>query len=501
MRAAELAPSFCAAAAEVVRQRTGLVFTDARRPTLEAGLGRAMKRVGAKDAEAYLARLETEDAVFDDLVGEITVGETYFFRDPRQFAVIRAQILPELATRLRTGAPLRLWSAGCASGEEAYSLAMLAHELGLGGGVHVVGTDLSRAALSRALQGRYSCWSLRGVPPDLIHRYFDPIGNEVALRSPIQESVEFKYLNLAEDAYPSLSTGIWGMDLILCRNVLIYFDGDTIARIAWRLIESLGHDGWLLLGASDPLLADLVPCQVMITDAGLAYRRREVRAEHDLRRVTVADATVRPAMQPVALSPPPVESDPQGTAPVLDRSAAAGRSDELTDRSQETKQLLRAYAAGDYERAGTFASQLVRRADAGPEPWALLVRSAANRGDLETAGRNCIAGLERHPTSAELMYLHALLLAEGRRLAEAIAALRRALYLDRKLVVAHLALGHVLARADDREGARRALRNAGRLLSRTPADEIMPAADGERAGRLAEMARVQLALLEDPVRP
>jgi chemotaxis protein methyltransferase CheR len=157
----------------------------------------------------------------------------------------------------------------------------------------------------------------------------------------------------------------------------------------------------------------------------------------------------------------------------------------------------------EYDRAGHLAGQIAARPGAAAEVWALLVRAAGNRGDLEAAGRACAAGLERHPTCAELVYLHGLLLAQGGRIRDAAGALRRALYLDRALAVAHLTLGRVLSQLGDGEGARRALRNAHRVLSRAPADAPVPAADGEQAGRLAEMARVQLALLDQPgfVRP
>ena len=116
-------------------------------------------------------------------------------------------------------------------------------------------------------------------------------------------------------------------------------------------------------------------------------------------------------------------------------------------------------------------------------------------GEVEAAGRACVAALDRHRTSAELAYVHAVLLMEAGRHVDAAAAARRALYLDRGLVVGHLALGGALARLEDVEGARRAIGNAQRLLAGMTPDEVVPASDGEPAGRLAQMAAVQLALL------
>jgi chemotaxis protein methyltransferase CheR len=498
MTTLEPSPSFVAAAAEAVRGRTGLIFTDARRGAFEAGLLRAVKRAGSADQQAYLAGLGTDDDLLDDLVSEITIGETYFFRDPQQFEVIRHQLFADLLTRRPSPQPIRVWSAGCASGEEPYTLAILAHELGVGDRVHIVGTDLCRTALRRARVAQYTPWSLRGVPPATVERYFERLGAG-GTRTPlpaIRQAVEFDYLNLASDVYPSLRSGIWGMDLVLCRNVLIYLDGATIARVAHRLLGCLAEDGWLVLGAADPPLADYAPCEVEITSAGLAYRRPSHRTRH--RWLPPAPLSPRPVTGAI---PAPVAAPPAPEPPELPASPPAPALPADTD--VDLGEALQAYARMEYDRAGHLAAQLAARPGAATEVWALLVRAAGNRGDLEAAGRACAAGLERHPTSAELVYLHGLLLAQGGHVREAAGALRRALYLDRALAVAHLTLGRVLTQLGDGEGGRRALRNAHRVLSRAPADAPVPAADGERAGRLAEMARVQLALLDQPgwVRP
>jgi len=309
------------------------------------------------------------------------------------------------------------------------------------------------------------------------------VGSDFALAPAIRDAVDFRYLNLAEDTYPSLSTDIWGMDLILCRNVLIYFDAETVARVARRLIDSLSDDGWLLLGASDPPLGELVPCDVVVTHAGLAYRRQGRTARWP--RATTVVAAARPLPDaPVPELPrhPPV---PVALAPVApERDASDGAAD-----------AARWLAERDYERAADLARRKVLRDGSNPALWVVLVRALANRGDMAAAGHACAAALDRHRTSAELAYLHAVLLGEAGRHADAATAARRALYLDGGLVVAHLVLGGALARLGKTDGACRALRNAQRLLGGMAPDAIVPASDGEPAGRLAAMAGVQLQLL------
>jgi chemotaxis protein methyltransferase CheR len=156
-------PTFESIAA-LLSRRTGLSFTSLRQASAEQGIRRAMRRTGVTDLDTYARLLREEGAAFDELIVELTVGETYFFREPDQFAFIRREVMPEL--RVREKQPVctivRDTSAGCASGEEAYSLAMLFESENLAESAQVLGTDISPAALARARKATYTDWSLRG---------------------------------------------------------------------------------------------------------------------------------------------------------------------------------------------------------------------------------------------------------------------------------------------------------------------------------------------------
>ena len=487
--------------AALVRRRTGLSFTGGRLQSFSAGVAAAMRNAGVHEAADYRARLGVEPALLDDLVARITVGETYFFREPQQVELIRNTILAEWAARPPRRRALRIWSAGCATGEEPYTLAILAREMGLGPITHIVGTDLSRTALARARNATYTKWSLRGVPDRVTQTYFTRTRDQFVLDPSVRDAVDFRYLNLAEDTYPSLAAGVWGMDLIVCRNVLIYFDPDTTARVAQRLIDSLGEGGWLLLGASDPMLSELVPCGVTVTQAGLAYRR-SADDPPSTRIAWPAPSWMPPARAPAGERSAPVPRDehmPSNGVSSEDESIGAPsvappESDAAAPES-EWAEVARWYVARDYARTAARAAELVAASPQEVSGWILLVRSLANMGDLAAAAASCVAAQDRHGMSAELAYLHAVLLTEAGQPEAAAAAARRALYLDRGFVVAHLALGDALARLDDVNGARRALLNGERLLAAMAPDDIVPASDGEPSGRLVEMTRIRLRLL------
>ncbi|HEU4629127.1 MAG TPA: CheR family methyltransferase, partial [Gemmatimonadaceae bacterium] len=322
----------------------------------------------------------------------------------------------------------------------------------------------------------------------------------------------FRAWNLATDDFPSAASGIGEMDVVLCRNVLIYFDRATVAAVAHRLLASLGEEGWLFLGASDPMLGELVPCETVVTGAGLAYRRLDValpRPRVWLRRElpeppeppTAAAPSAAPAAStapaapaaPAASGTAAVEPPPEVTRAPSTPSTPSTRSTPASPAPSEPAlaAALAHYAARDYAAAADAARTLVQR-DAGLLPaWTLLVRALANAGREADAEQACAAGLERHRDSAELAYLHAVLLAHGGHFAASAAAARRALYLDRTLAVAQLALGAALAREGHGVQARRAYETAERLLAAQPPDAPVPLADGEPARRLLEAARAQ----------
>jgi chemotaxis protein methyltransferase CheR len=514
--------------ADAIREWTGLTFPAARAQDVESTIQREMQRRGMARVPEFLRLLHDEPPVRDALVADLTIGETYFHRDPAQFALLREQVLPELLARPGDRS-VRAWSAGCASGEEPYTVAMLFDELDALDRAQIVGTDISRPRLLDAQRGIYGRWSLRGTGVDARRRYFRERGRFYELTPRIRRRVDYRYLNLAEDRFPSLSVGVWGMDVILCRNVLIYFDRATVARVARRLIASLSEDGWLILGASDPAIAELVECDVVLTDSGLVYRRPGAAGATDVRRAAAGDdtATLLPWGEPKreAMVDPPAEPheppqalDGAATADALDAMLADatpldapgaangnGASAAVSGVEREASavpdddaeaELLEAYAARDFDRVATLA-EAGDPDELGPSAWVAWVRALANQGCLREAAATAQRAVERHGPSAELLYLNAVLLLEAGNDAEAGALARRALYLDRSMVVAHMTLADAQRRAGDADGARRALRNAATLLDALPDDTEVAASDGERAGRLRELVSVKLRLLSD----
>ncbi|HEX6589999.1 MAG TPA: protein-glutamate O-methyltransferase CheR [Longimicrobiales bacterium] len=447
-----------AAVRALVRQRAGL--TEAGGRNVEPAMRRRMQIEGRTDAVAYASLVESDSAVFDALIHDLTVGETYFLREAEQLDYLRRHVLPALIAGRPSGAPLRVWSAGCATGEEAYTLAMLLAEAGLHDRADVIGTDIAEERLRRARHGVYGRWSFRGVPPAVERRWFSRTRDGYRAVDALRQRIRFHRLNLVDDDWSAAGIRPGSVDLLLCRNVLIYFDATTARRVAQRLVDALAPGGWLLLGASDPWLSGIMSCEALVTGAGVIYRKGKPGGNA---RVPL----VRPAadLPYVPLDPPRADAPP--SRPVVD----AFDADDTRD------------ANGD--------DDVVAR---GHDDDVARVRALADRNELDLARDACAGALERHPASAELRALDALLLTEAGHAEAAIDAARAALYLDPRHVPAHLALGSARARLGRTGEAVAAFRAAERLLARVAPDASVTA--GASAAELAELARAQIRLLE-----
>ncbi|WP_163870956.1 CheR family methyltransferase [Myxococcus eversor] len=256
----------------LVEERAGLAPPSCP-ASAEEGISRAMARAGLSDFDEYRARITSDSAAMDDLLTELTIGETYFFRTPEHFEFLRRVVLPELRERHGPDYTVKMWSAACSSGEEPYSMAALLMNEGWGEHMAVYATDVSRTALARARRAHYGEWSLRGPWAERMRVHLRPEGRQYVLSPEVKQRVRFNYLNLALDTWPSPESGIWKLDVVFCRNVLIYFNGSTIEAVARRLHASLGEGGVLFTGPSDPPLGGLAPLEPILTEWGVFYRR------------------------------------------------------------------------------------------------------------------------------------------------------------------------------------------------------------------------------------
>ena len=426
---------------EVVSQsieaQLGLHYPPERWPDLDRGLRGAAKELGfdcvEKCARALvLAKLER--AQIDALAAHLTIGETYFFREPAVFAALASHVLPALV-RSRQGRAkrLRIWSAGCCTGEEPYSIAIALRRAipdVEDWQITILATDINPRFLHKAAAGVYGDWSFRGVPEELRATWFRRLPErQFEILPVIRKMVDFSCLNLVEDIYPSLANDTNAMDLIFCRNVLMYFSREQMRKVIVKFHRSLVAEGALLVSATESareLFLEFTPDDI----PGIALYRKGAPAP-------------RPEMIVPAAAPVPMQiPEPVPRLPVLQPSPMPP-----PDPADEARRL-------------------------------------ANEGKLSEALAACEQAIAADKLVAAHHYLRGAVLQEQNAFDEAAAAFRRALYLDPDFVIVHFALGHLFQRQGRGRDAARCFANARSLVhDRAPAS-VLPESDGITAGRL-----------------
>jgi two-component system CheB/CheR fusion protein len=236
-----------------LKESRGFDFTGYKRSSLMRRVGRRMSQINVPDYAEYLDYLQVHPEEFTALFNTILINVTGFFRDPDTWEFLRTDVLPSILASKEPDAPIRVWSAGCASGEEAYSLAMMiAETIGpeeFRRRAKIYATDVDEEGLAQARHATYGEREIRGLPPDLLEKYFESMANRYTFRKDLRRSVIFGRNDLVQDA------PISRIDLLVCRNALMYFNAETQARILSRFHFALSEGGVLFLGKAEMLLS------------------------------------------------------------------------------------------------------------------------------------------------------------------------------------------------------------------------------------------------------
>lgn len=238
----------------LVYECSGMLFGASKRYYIERRVGARMAMTGIQDVRSYLSRAISDPAEREALINAFTINETYFYREDHQLAALSRDILPELVRTRRPGDLVRIWSMPCSTGEEAYSIAIWLLEnwpLVDAYNIEIVGSDIDTHAIEQARAGRYAARSLAKLPARVVESYFEPDrGHRRKIINDLRESVRFAHANIVDGV--SLAA-LGKFDVILCRNLLIYFDDASRAKAAENLYENLNSGGYLCLGHSESM--------------------------------------------------------------------------------------------------------------------------------------------------------------------------------------------------------------------------------------------------------
>ncbi|MCX7003361.1 MAG: chemotaxis protein CheR [bacterium] len=476
----QLAPAQAQAVSALIAQTLGLAFPAERQRELENGLRSAARALGfghdVAGVGAWLLSAPLTKEQLHVLAEHLTIGETYFFRQHEQFDFLENTILPDVLARHARDKQLRVWSAGCSTGEEAYSLAIALqrtipdwHAWRL----TILATDLNAAAIQKATAALYGEWSFRDAPAWLKSTCFAHApADKLRVLDALRHMVTFATLNLIADPYPALINNTTAMDIILCRNVMMYFAPEQMHSVLARLYLSLVEGGWLLVGPTDISGVLRAPVPFAVSDHLTCFKKSSgpvaapVPAAHSVRHT---------APPPPPVAPPPAPR-PAAQASMAEAVAAAEAALAGGDFAAVAALLKAPVAATHAQRGETWYTALV-----------LLARAAANGGTLHQALYWCDQAIAARATDVRAHYLRATILLEQGDLVEAAATLRRVLFLHPHHALGHFTLGTVARMQQAWPAAHRHFLNALEVLGALPAEACVPDGDGMTAGRLAEI--------------
>lgn len=477
-----LSSSLLSQLSEFVGTQTGLNFPQERWGDLERGIVAAAPDFNFSDREScvrWLLSTPLTRHMSEVLASHLSVGETYFFREKRSLEILGEQILVQLMqSRRQNERRLRIWSAGCSTGEEAYTIAILLDRLIPDlkeWNITILATDFNPKFLRKAAQGVYGEWSFRDAPAWLREHYFDKsMDGRLEIHAHIRKMVTFSYLNFADDVYPSLLNNTGGMDVIFCRNVLMYFTAQRAKQVVGNFHRALVDGGWLIVSpveASNALLSSFTPVEF---PGAVLHRKMANAGSQQLAcgypiPLRYGESEATPPVLPVA---PP---EPAAMVPIHHHPAP---SDNNFPGAQ----------AGQMPASGEDECKVTSR----------LARSCANQGKLGEALEWCEKAIATDKMNPAHHYLLATILQEQGRHDIAIQSLMRALYLDPDFVLAHFALGNLHQSQGRYLQTQRFFGNVLLLLRDHSPDETLSEADGLTAGRLTEIVTSLLASLPQP---
>ena len=375
------------------------------------------------------------------LIEKITIDESYFFRDEFQIDFLRNEFLPKLIEQKRClgDKQIRIWSAGCSTGQEIYSLTILLHQLLPdydSWNLHLIGTDINYQSLNQAKEAEYNAWGIR-TNTDFINNsgYFSCLAEDrYVVNDFIKDKVKFSYLNLAEETFPSIMQGICALDLILCRNVFIYFDSVTIKKTSHKFFDSLNVDGILMLSVTDPLN---LSCDLFTTEQSgdvFYFKKKTVALSYD--------------------DPIVVENKNNNKLLVADKVIPQA------DLSNVKQSIINAMAIADWQSALIQAEKALLVYEGEAELYQFKAKCLTNLGKMAEARVACEQSIHYDSVEAHSYLLYGLILMQLGMLVDAEKAFRQTIFLNYAFMEAHYQLGQVLLYKGQKKDAIKSIQNA-----------------------------------------
>ncbi|MBN2030899.1 chemotaxis protein CheR [bacterium] len=489
---------------EMISTQMGLYFPQERYHDLMRGVSSAAKEFGFKNVEACIEWLASSPLKKEQIVilaSHLTVGETYFFREPKVFEALENYILPEIhLSKNELEGRLRIWSAGCCTGEEPYSIAIMLKRVIPDledWQVTILATDINPRFLQKADEGVYREWSFRGTPDWLKQNYFKKLDEGLYEIIPeIKHMVKFSYLNLVEDTFPTLFNDTNAMNMILCRNVLMYFTQKQIRKIIERYYYTLLESGWLVVGPSETSNLFSPHYRTVNFPDAVLYQKNDVISTTHFQEsvINIVPESDLFYTSPIKDKISEIPLDDKEKEPETEIDAIIEEEKEKAEEKETERTLfeeaMTCYQLGYYDDTIDKVMDVLTEEKDNVNAMTLLAKAFANQGKLVEAMEWCKRAIEIDKLNPKFYHLYAAILEEQGHFDAATQSLKKALYMDPNFALAYFQLGNLTRQQGKLDESKKYFNNALILLDDYKHDDILPESDGIVAGRLAEIIRL-----------
>ncbi|MBL7113517.1 MAG: hypothetical protein ISS19_16385 [Bacteroidales bacterium] len=474
------------AIAVLVSRKAGLNFPASSWGDLERGIRNACEELRIKNTGLFIQRLlerEPDANLLEVLINHLTIGETYFYREKPVLDVFTEKLLPDLIKQHgQEDKMLNIWSAGCCSGEEPYTIAIILKEVIQDISdwkIRILATDINKVFLDKAIKGKYSAWSFRETPVNIRKKYFTSEGNSFLIHPEIRRMVNFIHLNLIDGNVSMHGIYPEQINVIFCRNVMMYFTPESIGKTYNLFYNVLNPGGWLVTS----------PVEVP-TEAPAPFSL--IRLE----QMTLLRKTTAPQRADTEFAIPILKEDQKPAIFKVHKPVRKTIHEEIRDTSTRAKMqklcpndpvslARQAFQRKSYDEVIRLLGNTVS-SDTSPDILSLLIKAHANLGKIIEAKNLCIKLLEQNTNNPFFYYLEASILLELQEDRPAEKALRKALYLDPEMILSHFLMGNLMRRKGQLKLAYKHYRNILKIIRDLPDDTDLPESDGITAGYIRE---------------
>jgi chemotaxis protein methyltransferase CheR len=467
-------------------QTIGLEFPENKYKDLTRAIEDACGDFGfsnAYDCIEWLIHTNLKKETWDKLARYLTIGETYFFRDSGIIKLLKDNILHNLIySRWQTEKYLRIWSAACCSGEEPYSIAILIDQLlsnRKGWNISIIGTDINEKFLEKAKKGLYTQWSFRTTPENIQNKYFTTKpDNKFAIHPDIKRMVAFFYLNLAESGYPNFANNTTELDLICCRNVLMYFSETVREKVVRRMASCLALNGCLIVSPGEADYAKKAGLTPLRSSETTVFKKMpSSRQSISLHHQTPAHQSNIPDYSQKKLETKSIQS----AIKPIKKTVAPKKQQQTYD------QALQVFNTGAYQECIQILESIMAHENHNAANMILMARSYANLKQYETAKSWCEKAINQNRLDPGYYHLMASILQEQGNIEETIKALNQALYLEPSFIMAYVSIGMIRRKQGRQKECQKAIDNALYYLNKMGPDDLVPFSDDMTSGRLINM--------------